>query len=147
MSTDDLNRDVYIFLNLLAATYAADVEKLCAAENLTESHYRILWVLCLSGSRKGMTMGEIVDGLVNKASDATRLVDKMERQGLVTRTPSVEDRRRMIVRVTPQGRKVFARLTPRIKKAHVTQMSGLNDTAKRELVTLLNTALWGYSRD
>jgi MarR family transcriptional repressor of emrRAB len=92
-------------------------------------------------------MGEIVDGLVNKASDATRLVDKLERQGLVTRTPSVEDRRRMIVRVTPQGRKVFARLTPRIKKAHVTQMSGLSDTAKRELVTLLNSALWGYSRD
>ena len=145
--TDDLNRDVYIFLNLVAARFASDVDRLCREEDMTEAHYRILWVLCLADANEGMTMGEIVDGLVNKASDATRLVDKLERQGLVKRSQSKDDRRRMIVKVTAAGRRVFARLTPRIKELHVEQMAGLTEADKRSLTSLLNAALWGYSRD
>ena len=146
-STDDLNRDVYIFTNLVATRFAADVERLCREEELTEAHYRILWVLCLSGSRSGLTMGEIVDGLVNKAADATRLVDKLERQGLVTRVPSESDRRKVIVTVSAAGRRVFSRLTPKIKNLHIGQMEGLSSPEKLQLVSLLNKALWGYSRD
>lgn len=144
---DDLNRDVYIFLNLVATRLSSDVERLCREENLTEAHYRILWVLCLADAADGMTMGDIVDGLVNKASDVTRLVDKLEHQGLVKRSPSKDDRRRMIVKLTPAGRRVFARLTPRIKNLHVAQMAGLTEKDKRSLASLLNAALWGYSRD
>ncbi len=142
-TVDDLNRDVYIFTNLVAARFSSDIERLCREENLTEAHYRILWVLCLSGSREGLTMGEVVDGLVNKASDATRLVDKLERQGLVTRTFSESDNRRVIVSVTTAGRRVFSRLTPKIKTMHVEQMDGLSVADKKKLVSLLNKALWG----
>ena len=88
-------------------------------------------------------MGEIADGLVNRASDLTRLVDKMERQGLVRRKPDPADRRRMIVNATAAGRRVFGRLTPRIKELHVDQMAGLTEREKSDLVTLLNKALWG----
>ena len=140
---DDLNRDVYILSNLVAARFGADIERLCRNENLTEAHYRILWVLCLSSSRGGLTMGEVVDGLVNKASDATRLVDKLERQGLVTRRLSESDNRRVIVSVSAAGRRVFSRLTPKIKKMHVEQMEGLSVSDKKQLVSLLNKALWG----
>ena len=140
---DELNRDVYILANLVATRFGADIDSLCREEDITESHYRILWVLCLSKSRNGMTMGEIVDGLVNKASDSTRLVDKLERQGLVTRTLSASDKRKVIVSVSRAGRQVFTRLTPKIKKAHVEQMNGLSTTEKKQLVSLLNKALWG----
>lgn len=143
---DDLNRDVYILLNLVAVRYAAEVERLCREEDLTEAHYRVLWVLCLTESKEGLAMGGIVDGLVNKAADATRLVDKLARQGLVSRAPASEDRRRMMVKVTAAGRRVFARLTPRIKDLYVTQMAGLTNDDKSELVALLNAALWGNSQ-
>ena len=142
-TVDDLNRDVYIFTNLVAARFSSDIERLCREENLTEAHYRILWVLCLSGSRDGLTMGEVVDGLVNKASDATRLVDKLERQGLATRRVSEHDSRKVIVSVTATGRRVFSRLTPKIKELHVEQMNGLTSADKKQLVSLLNKALWG----
>lgn len=142
-TADDLNRDVYIFTNLVAARFSSDIERLCREENLTEAHYRILWVLCLSGSRDGLTMGEVVDGLVNKASDATRLVDKLERQGLATRRVSEHDSRKVIVSVTATGRRVFSMLTPKIKELHVEQMNGLTSADKKQLVSLLNKALWG----
>lgn len=142
-TTDNLNRDVYIFLNLVAARFSTDIDRLCREEDITEAHYRILWVLCLSESKNGLTMGEIVDGLVNKASDATRLVDKLERQGLVKRTLSQTDKRKVMVSVSASGRRVFSRLTPKIKKAHIEQMKGLSTAEKRQLVTLLNKALWG----
>lgn len=142
-NTDDLNRDVYILSNLVAARFSRDIERICSEEKITEAHYRILWVLCLSESQNGLTMGEIVDGLVNKASDATRLVDKMERQGLVTRTFSHTDKRKVIVSVSMAGRRVFSRLTPNIKRAHIEQMNGLSTSEKKQLASLLNKALWG----
>lgn len=145
-NSDDLNRDVYIFLTLVTARFAADVDRLCGEEGLTEAHYRILWVLCLTESDEGLTMGGIVDGLVTKASDVTRLVDKLERLDMVRRKPSAEDGRRVMVTVTPTGKRVFARLTPKIKDVHVRQMAGLADDDKHQLVSLLNNALWGYSR-
>lgn len=140
---DELNRDVYIFTNLVASRFSSDIEGICRKENLTEAHYRILWVLCMSESRNGLAMGDIVDGLVNKASDATRLVDKLEKQGLVSRLPSELDKRKMIVSVTTTGRRVFSRLTTNIKSAHIRQMKGLSNSDKRHLVDLLNKALWG----
>ena len=141
--TDRTNRNLYIHLSLLHGAWSVGVESLCREEGLTEAHYRVLWVLCLTDSTDGLAMGEIADGLVNRASDLTRLVDKMERQGLVRRKPDPADRRRMIVNATAAGRRVFGRLTPRIKEMHVDQMAGLTEREKSELVTLLNKALWG----
>lgn len=140
--SDRTNRNLYIFSSLVHGAWSAGVDQLCREEDLTEAHYRVLWVLCLSGSNDGMAMGEIADGLVNRASDLTRLVDKMERQSLVRRRADPDDRRRMIVNVTAAGRKVFDRLTPRIKELHVAQMAGLTEREKSDLVALLNKALW-----
>ena len=140
---DRTNRNLYIHSSLVHGAWSGGVENLCREEDLTEAHYRVLWVLCLSAKSDGMAMGEIADGLVNRASDLTRLVDKMERQGFVRRKPDPLDRRRMIVNVTAAGRRVFERLTPRIKELHVSQMAGLTEREKADLVALLNKALWG----
>jgi DNA-binding MarR family transcriptional regulator len=141
--SDRTHRNLYIHLSLLHGAWSAGVEALCGEEHLTEAHYRVLWVLCLTDKSDGLAMGEIADGLVNRASDLTRLVDKLVRQGLVSRKPDPQDGRRMIVKPTAAGRRVFGRLTLLIKGLHVDQMAGLTEREKSDLVTLLNKALWG----
>src|SRR5262250_3391066 len=45
-------------------------------------------------------------------SGITRLLDRMERDGLITRTVSTTDRRRFDVSLTPNGRQRFAQIWP-----------------------------------
>ena len=139
---DHLNRDAYIYLSLLSGQFAADIERICAEHGLTEGHYRVLWVLCLSAERS-LPMGSIIDGVINKASDTTRLVDKLQRLGMVTRRPSVHDRRSVLVSATSLGRRTFTALTESIKAAHYEQWGGLTTGEMQTLIALLRKARMG----
>lgn len=139
---DHLNRDAYIYLSVLSGQFAADIERICAEHGLTEGHYRVLWVLCLSGERS-LPMGSIIDGVINKASDTTRLVDKLQRLGMVTRRASAHDRRLVLVSATALGRRTFSSLTESIKSAHYEQWAGLTTDELRTLIALLRKARMG----
>ena len=140
-TAERLNRSSYIFLNLTSSVLSTDIEHLCSEEGLTEAHFRILWVLCRESSEEGRAMGEIADGLINRAADVTRLVDKMEKVGLVIREKAPEDGRRIVARATPHGRKVFMRLSNKIQNVHVSQWVSLTQNEQRQLVQLLNKVL------
>lgn len=140
---DHLNRDAYIYLSVLSTRFGADIERICAEHQLTEAHYRVLWVLCLSETTKPIPMGDIVDGVINKASDVTRLVDKLERLKLVARSSSPVDKRRVLVKATASGRKVFTQITTAIKAVHYDQWRGLSQSELSTLVSLLNKAMVG----
>lgn len=138
---DRLNRDAYIFLNLTSTSLGGDIEQLCLEEGLTEAHFRVLWVLCRETGPNGRPMGEIADGLINRAADLTRLMDKLEKLGLVSRERATEDRRRVVATVTANGRKVFERLAMRIRDEHVCQWSELSMSDQRQLIALLDKVL------
>jgi DNA-binding MarR family transcriptional regulator len=71
-------------------------------------------------------MRTVPDGLLTRAADATRLVDRLARDGYVTRANSEEDRRVVLVRATRSGRALFQRLTASIKELHRSQWSALS---------------------
>ena len=97
-----VGRGVHLNVVLLADRHLAALEEICAAEGLTHQQYVALWTLCLADdSDAGMPIGAIADGLLNRASDITRLVDRMERSGLAERLPNPADRRSVLVRATP----------------------------------------------
>jgi DNA-binding MarR family transcriptional regulator len=50
--------------------------------------------------------------MVERAPDVTRLVDRLEDQGLVERDRSTEDRRLSITRITKKGLKLIDELEP-----------------------------------
>ena len=68
-------------------------------------------------------MGAVADGLLNRAADATRLIDRLERAGLAERLRNPNDRRRVLVRATAEGRRVFAAVTPKLQEYHRRQWS------------------------
>ncbi len=53
--------------------------------------------------REGVTMGELSRLLLVSNGNATTVVDRLERDGLVRRTPSEADRRTVHVALTPEG--------------------------------------------
>lgn len=101
---------------VLLMFYAADcarrrLENACVQNGVTHSQYHILRILN-AAYPDGYSRCEIIAHLFDRAPDATRLIDRLERQGLVERARSEEDRRLSIARITPKGRATFERITP-----------------------------------
>ncbi len=142
---DRLGRESFISLFLAAGRFTDEVEAVCKAEGLTMSHYTVLWVVCLGAPDHpdGVPMRMIADGVLTRAADATRLVDRLQRDGYVNRNSSEQDRRVVLVRPTRSGRALFQRLTVQVKALHREQWSGLTLAELRTLRELLVKALWG----
>jgi DNA-binding MarR family transcriptional regulator len=64
-----------------------------------------------------MPLRRLVDSVVLSRSGLTRLLDRMERAGMVTRAPDPSDRRRFFVSITPAGREAFERVWPGHQRA------------------------------
>ncbi len=138
---DRLGREAFINLFLASGRYTDQVEAACKTEGLTMSHYNVLWVVCLSEGQ-AVPMRTVADGLLTRAADATRLVDRLARDRHVIRENSEEDRRVVLVRATRSGRALFRRLTVSIKALHRSQWSALSVEELRELRRLLVKSLW-----
>ena len=139
-----VGRDVHVNVLLLASRNLDALDEICHAEGITHQQYVALWTLCLSAEAEaGLPMGAVADGLLNRASDTTRLVDRMERAGLAERLPNPNDRRGVLVRATAKGRRVFAAVTPRLQEYHRRQWSSLSSAELDTLDGLLAKALWG----
>ena len=138
-------RNVHLNILLLANRSLEQLETICQAADLTHAQYVALFVLCLTPGADvdGLPIGSVADGLLNRASDTTRLVDRLERAGLAERFPNPDDRRGVLVRATEKGRHVFAEITPNIQQLHRTQWSNLSVDETVQLDRLLLKALWG----
>lgn len=67
----------------------------------------------------------------------TGLIDTLERDGLVTREPDQQDRRMMLVQMTPMGRDVMSRLLPLHFQTVAELLSPLNESERQTLMQLL----------
>jgi len=74
--------------------------------------------------------------LVNRAN-ITTLIDRMERAGLVERTPSPSDRRFNIIKLTSMGRKLLAQVEPLYTEEVKGVMAALRETEQKNLVVML----------
>jgi DNA-binding MarR family transcriptional regulator len=90
-----------------ALTKALDAE-LVGEHDLPLSSYEVLLFLCDSPDGR-MRMSELADGVLLSRSGLTRLVDRMERDGLLRRQRCEDDQRGYFAEVTDEGRELFAR--------------------------------------
>jgi DNA-binding MarR family transcriptional regulator len=88
-------------------TKALDAE-LVREHRLPLSSYEVL--LFLADSPAGqLRMSELADGVLLSRSGLTRLVDRLERDGLLCRERCEDDQRGWFASITPEGRKLFGR--------------------------------------
>jgi DNA-binding MarR family transcriptional regulator len=90
-----------------ALSKALDAE-LVRVHGLPLSSYEVL--LFLADSPDGqMRMSELADGVLLSRSGLTRLVDRMQREGLLRRERCEDDARGWFAAITPKGRELFTR--------------------------------------
>ena len=77
--------------------------------DLTPSQFFVFNALCMGD---GITVGEIGERVYLDSSTLTGIIDRMERSGYAERRPNPDDRRSVLVYLTPKARE----LSPRILK-------------------------------
>jgi DNA-binding MarR family transcriptional regulator len=79
-------------------------------QGLPITFFDVLAQLTQAGGR--LRMSELADAVLLSRSGVTRLVDRMERDGLVKREHCPTDRRAMYATVTPAGKRALAKSRP-----------------------------------
>lgn len=94
------------------ARVTARVEAALAESRLPPlAWYDVLWPLHRAPGRR-LRMGALANDITLSRTGLTRLVDRIERAGLLRREPAPEDRRGSYVVITPAGTAMLRRMGP-----------------------------------
>ena len=105
------------------------------SQDVSPTQYNVLRIL--RGSPDGLACGEIGTRMITRDPDMTRLLDRLERRGLISRHRDARDRRTVLVRITPAGLELVDRLDEPVLATHCEQLGHLGKNRLRELRELL----------
>jgi DNA-binding MarR family transcriptional regulator len=113
------------------------------SQDLSSTQYNVLRIL--RGAPEGLPCGEIGNRMVTRDSDITRLLDRLEKRSLISRSRESKDRRTVWTRITPEGLELLACLDEPMRVAHRERLGHLGTERLKLLADLLRLARqpWG----
>lgn len=99
---------------------------------ITATQYNVLRILRGAG-KAGLCRNEVRDRLIAQVPDVTRLLDRMEAAGLISRERDEGDRRLVTTRITAAGLKLLDRLKEPVMEV---QQRHLGHLSREQLDTL-----------
>lgn len=128
-------------LNVIrTAAVLSDVfEVLLKPYGISGTQYNVLRIL-RGAEPGGLCRNELRDRMLTRMPDMTRLLDRMEEAGLVTRAREAEDRRQVLTRITEEGRRLLAELDEPVMEFHRNRLGHMSDEQLRSLSELLTLA-------
>jgi len=84
-----------------------------------------------------LSVNTILDRMLQKSSNVTRIIDKLESKGLVERTLCSKDRRKMDIVITKEGSDLLIILNKKLKKFYHLLENNLNQNELETLHSLI----------
>jgi DNA-binding MarR family transcriptional regulator len=106
--------------------------------DLSPTQYNVLRIL--RGAPEGLACGEIAGRMITRDPDVTRLLDRLEKRGLIARSRESQDRRMVLTRITPEGLRTLSELDQPIQDMHRQQLGHLGRKRLGALSELLQLA-------
>lgn len=103
---------------------------------ITETQYNSLRILRGAG-KQGLSCAEIGERLISQDPDITRLLGRLERQGLVRRERGESDRRVVVTKITSSGLERLKELDPVVTSAVHAMLDHLSEKELGEMISLL----------
>ena len=105
------------------------------APDLTADQWVLLQILAEQGA---MNQNKLADACFKDAPTITRMLELLLKRGLVFREADQADRRRSIIDLSVEGRKLYKNLLPRVKSFREQTWSVLDDNEFKLIESILN---------
>ena len=136
---ESLEAEVILNLMRTSDAIARGIEDILKLAGLSGTQYNVLRILRGAGEQ-GLCCREAAERMITRDPDITRLVDRLERRNLLTRSRDSRDRRVITIRITLAGQKILKDLDGPMEEFHRNRLSHLKKDDLRELLELLEAA-------
>lgn len=136
---DSLEQEAFLALARVASELTAAYADVFREAGVTWTQYNALRILRGAGD-EALSCGRIGERMIARDTDVTRLLARLDRQGLVRRERDPRDRRVVTTRITDRGRDVLDALDAPVAARHRELLGHLGPAKLRRLVDLLNEA-------
>ena len=131
-----LENRVFVALLQTADALSQEAEQALKAAGLTGAQYNVLRIL-RGAEPQGLACSGIGDRMISHDPDMTRLLDRMEKRGLITRERQTDDRRVVKTRITPQALSLLKTLDQPVRELHKRQFRHIRASRLKTLGALL----------
>lgn len=127
-----------LFVSLLRAadSLSQEAERFLKSAGLTGAQYNVLRIL-RGAEPDGILCRGIAERMISRDPDMTRLLDRMEKHGWITRQRQKDDRRVIKTRITAEGLKLLKKLDQPVHDLHEKQFRHMSAPRLKQLAELL----------
>ena len=136
---DSSQQEAYLTLWRTYDRLRAIEDEFFARYELSAQQYNVLRLLEADAPEPTPTL-KLVERLISRAPDITRILDKLENRRLIRRTRSRIDRRAVLVNITEQGLTLLGQMTDPLAECHDRQLGHMSEASLAKLVRLLRSA-------
>jgi DNA-binding MarR family transcriptional regulator len=116
-----------------------DADRLMKSHGLTGTQYNVLRIL-RGAEPHGLPCKGISDRMISRDPDMTRLLDRMEKHGMISRERQKDDRRVVKTRITAQGLDTLRKLDSPVEELHRNQFRSVGAARLKALASALEEA-------
>ena len=136
-SKTDIHQDAIVRILRAREFLYAGLADLLKRYGLTEPQYNVLRILRGAGP-DGLPCLEIGRRLITRVPDVTRLLDRLEKEGLVSRVRNKEDRRVVKTTITSKGLKLLRKIDKPFAELHKSLFSNLSVNEISDLTRIID---------
>jgi len=131
-----LEDQLFVAILKTADGLSQQAAQLIKSAGLTMAQYNVLRIL-RGAEPEGLLCRGISDRMISRDPDITRLLDRMENHGWITRQREKGDRRVVRTRITEEGLAVLQKLDQPVRELHKGQFSHMSAPQLKTLAKLL----------
>ena len=130
-------QEAVLSIKRTAALLELRLAELLRPYGVTPTQYNVLRILRGAGA-EGLPRCEVQGRLVAPVADTTRLLDRLEKMGLVSRARNTEDRRVVTSKITPRGLALLDKVAAPLRQFEENEVGQVSDARLRSLIGVLD---------
>jgi len=132
-----LEEEVMLSLLRTADRLIRTTENALRPSGLTPTQYNVLRIL-RGMAPQGLACQEIARRMITRDADLTRLLDRLEKRGLINRQRQTDDRRVVLITVTSAGSALLAELDDMVNELNKRLLGHLEAQKLNQLLDLMD---------
>lgn len=136
MKTEDPYQLAFVQLMRTADRLMLELAELIKPFDISPTQYNVLRIVRSAG-KDPINCVDIANRMISREPDITRLLDRMQARGLISRERGIEDRRAVYVTLTSEAQTILRSLDKAVKDLHVAQFERLGAGGAEALTGML----------